>query len=65
MMHRTVCAAIIAISLVAGSHLAVRYALDAVAKAATLESRLFQPELRPGGRLNARALAQAESGLIR
>jgi hypothetical protein len=64
MTFRTVYAAIIAVSLVGGSHLAVHYALDAVAKAATLESMLFQPELRPGG-LNSIVLAQAASGPIR
>lgn len=65
MTHRTVCAAIIAALLIAGSQFAVHYAIDAVARAGTLESRLFQPELRPSGRLNSTALAQAASGLIR
>lgn len=63
-MHRTVCAAIIAVSLVVGSHLAVHYAFDAVAKASSLESRLFQPELRPGERRGPVALARAASGSI-
>jgi hypothetical protein len=65
MTHRTVRAAIIAVLLIAGSHLAVHYAIDAVAKSITLESRLFQPELRPSDRLNSTALAQAASGSIR
>jgi hypothetical protein len=65
MTLRTVYAAIIAASLVGGSQLAVHYAIDAVARAGTLESRLFQPELRPAGRHNSIALAQAASGSIR
>jgi hypothetical protein len=65
MTLRTVYAAIIAVSLVGGSHLAVHYAIDAVAKAGTLESSLFRPKLRPSDRLNATALAQAASGSIR
>ena len=65
MTHRTACAAIIAVSLVAGSQVAVHYALDSVAMAIRLESGLFQPELRPSNRLNSTALAQAESRLIR
>lgn len=65
MMHRTVCAAVIAALLIAGSQLAVHYAIDAVARAGTLESRLFQPELRPSDRLNSIVLARAASGLIR
>jgi hypothetical protein len=65
MTLRTVYAAIIAISLVGGSHLAVHYAIEAVARAGTLESRLFQPELRPSNRLGSIAVAQAASGSIR
>ena len=65
MTYRTVCAAIIAVSLVAGSHFAVHHATGAVAKAGTLESKLFQPELQPSNRLDATAMAQAASGLIR
>jgi hypothetical protein len=57
MTHRIVCAAIIAVSLVAGSQLAVHYALDAVARIAAVESRLFQPELRPSNRLRSTAMA--------
>ncbi|MFZ5690288.1 MAG: hypothetical protein ACOY5F_03440 [Pseudomonadota bacterium] len=65
MTLRTVYAAIIAVSLVGGSHLAVHYAIDAVARAGTLESRLFQPELPPSGRRHAIALAQTARGSIR
>jgi hypothetical protein len=65
MTIRTVYVAIIAVSLVAGSQLAVHYAIDAVTKAGTLESKLFQPELRPSNRLNSIALAQASSGPVR
>jgi hypothetical protein len=65
MPHRTICAAIIAVTLVAGSQLAVHYALDPVARVAMLESRLFQPELRPSIRLNSAILAQAANGSIR
>jgi len=65
MMHRTARAAIIAVLLVAGSQAAVHYALESVAKAATLESRLFQPQLRPSERITSTALAQASSGSIR
>jgi hypothetical protein len=65
MTLRAVYAAIIAVLLVAGSQLAVHHAIDAVAKAGTLESRLFQPELRPSDRLLSIALAQAPSGSMR
>lgn len=65
MTRRSACAAIIAVSLIAGSQLAIRYAVDAVARSAALESRLFQPELRPGDRLNATAVAQVATGSIR
>ncbi len=65
MMHRTVFAAIIAMLLVAGSHLAVHFAVDAVAKAGMLESKLFQPQLQPSNRFLSTAVAQAASGLIR
>lgn len=65
MTLRTVYAAIIAVSLIGGSHLAVHYAIDAVARAGTLESKLFQPELRPSDTRNAVALAQTVSGTIR
>ena len=65
MRLRTVYAAIIAVSLVACSQFAIHYAIEAVARTATLESRLFQPELRPSNRFDATAMAQAASGLIR
>lgn len=65
MSHRTVCAAIIAALLIAASQFAVHYAIDAVARAGTLESRLFQPELRPSDRRNAIALAQTAIRSIR
>jgi hypothetical protein len=65
MTLRAVYAAIIAVSLVAGSQLAAHYAIDAVARAGMLESRLFQPELRPSDRLHSIALAQAPSGSMR
>ncbi len=65
MTYRTACAVIVAVLVVAGSQTAVHYALESVAKAATLESRLFQPELRPSNRLNSIALAQAAGGSIR
>jgi hypothetical protein len=65
MTVRTVYAAIIAASLVGGSHLAVHYAIDAVAQAGTLESRLFQPEPRPGEWRSPVALAQTVIGTIR
>ena len=64
MTLRAVYAAIIAVSLVAGSQLGVHYAIDAVARAGTLESKLFQPDLRPSNRLNSIAMAQAPSGSI-
>jgi hypothetical protein len=65
MTLRTVYAAIIAVSLVGGSHLAAHYAIDAVARVGALESRLFQPELRPNNRFGSFALAQTASGAIR
>jgi hypothetical protein len=65
MTRRTLYAAIIAISLVGGSHVAVHCGIDAVARAGTLESRLFQPELRPSDRIKSMALAQSARGFIR
>ncbi|HWV41372.1 MAG TPA: hypothetical protein VN004_07065 [Pseudorhodoplanes sp.] len=65
MSHRTVCAGMIAVLLVAGSQFAVHVSLESVARVATLESRLFQPELRPSGRFTSTAVAQASTGTIR
>ncbi|MGD9923192.1 MAG: hypothetical protein AB7V13_17370 [Pseudorhodoplanes sp.] len=65
MSHRTLCAALIAVSLPAGTHVAVHYALDSVARATMLESRLFQPELRPSDRGKSIAWAQIVSAPIR
>jgi hypothetical protein len=65
MTHRTICAAIIAVLLIAGTQIALHCAIDAVAKSSAPESRLFQPELRPSDRVNSTALARAMGGLVR
>ncbi|HWV43516.1 hypothetical protein [Pseudorhodoplanes sp.] len=65
MTHRTICAAAIAVSLVGGSQLAVHFALEAVARGSMLESRLFQPDLRPSDRATSTALAQASFADVR
>jgi len=63
MRRQTFCAGLIALALVAASHLAVHYAIGPVALAASLEGRLFQPEMRPSAR--AIALASASIGSSR
>ncbi|HWV53010.1 hypothetical protein [Pseudorhodoplanes sp.] len=55
----------IAVLVVAGSQFAIHVSLESVARVATLESRLFQPELRPSGRFTSTAVAQASTGTIR
>ena len=65
MRRQTFYAGLIASALAAVSHLAVHYAIGPVALAASLESRLFQPDLRPSGRQNATALAEFAIAAIR
>lgn len=65
MTLRTAGAAILAMGLIGGSQFAVHCAIDAVARSTALESRLFQPEMRPAGPPKPTALAQAAIGSIR